>query len=93
MGQMLFGALVQQNGLGVMDQTHQRMHKCPPPGRRLQTFSQENATMGEIEAAMPSSHRHVLGRQLFCAQAVGAQLQRAAQGQLAQLCSHENLVG
>jgi hypothetical protein len=93
MRQMLFGAVVQQHGLRVMDEPHQCVHERTQPLRRIEPLAQQDAAVGEIEAGVPPAHRHRLGGQLAHDERIRAQLEALAERKHSQLGGHQDRMG
>jgi len=85
MGEMLLRALVKQDGLRVVHQPNDRMQKGPAPGYRAQAFTNQDAFGGEVDAAMPSSDRHLMSGGFTNRDGIRSELERRREGQVSQV--------
>ena len=81
--QVLLGAVDDQRGLRVVHQAHQRVHEGAQPLNGVEPLAQQDASVGEVEAGVPTTHRHLLGRELADDQGVRAQLEALGKREIA----------
>ena len=85
MGEMFLGTFVEQNGLRIVNEPHDRMQEGSPPGRRGQALTDQDAFVAEIQAAMTPRHGHVAWSAFAHGERIGPELEGRLQSEPAQM--------